>query len=130
MADRSLSLPMRLIVQYVLTILLLVAITQLLPQYLRIEGSLAAIPTVAALLLLLNLFARPILKIITLPFRLFMTVVAVILVNGAFLWLLESIAERFDPATAVLVVEGGTTGWIVVALLLGLGNWILHHILK
>lgn len=129
MADRSIPLPLRLLLQYALTILMLWALTRFLPEYLQIEGGLLALPTVAALLMLLNLFARPVLKILTLPLKLFMTIVAIILVNAAFLWILERIAEQFDPNTAIFLVQGGLGGWIVIALLLGIGNWILHHII-
>jgi len=129
MADRSLSLPIRLVLQYALTILLLWLLLRIMPQYLVIQGSPMALPTVAALLMLLNIFARPILKLLALPLKLFMTIIAIVLVNGIFLWILTKIAERFDPATAIVLVEGGIGGWIVVALALGIGNWVLHHIL-
>ena len=130
MADTSLSLPIRLVLQYALTVLLLWLLSRILvPQYLVIEGSVMALPTIAALLVLMNMFARPVLKLLALPLKLFMTIVAIILTNAVFLWILERIAERFDPETALLMVQGGLGGWIVVALLLGLGNWVLHHIL-
>ena len=130
MADTSLSLPIRLVLQYALTVLLLWLLSRILvPQYLVIEGSVMALPTIAALLVLMNIFARPVLKLLALPLKLFMTIVAIILTNAVFLWILERIAERFDPETALLMVQGGLGGWIVVALLLGLGNWVLHHIL-
>ncbi len=129
MADRSSSLPIRLILQYALTVALLWGITRYLPDYLVIQGSLAAIPTVAALVLLLNLFARPIMKILTFPLKLIMTLVAVILVNALFLWILTKIAEQFDPTTAIVLVQGGLGGWIVVACILGCANWIFHKIL-
>lgn len=124
------SVPLRLILQYALTILMLWLMIRFLPQYLLIEGSILALPAVAALLTLLNLFVRPILKIVTFPLKLFATLLAIVLANGAFLWLLERITERFDPTVASFIVDGGATGWIVVALLLGFGNWILHHILR
>ena len=131
MADRTFSAPIVLLLQYALTVLLLWVLSRVLvPQYLVIEGSVMALPTIAALLMLLNMFARPVLKLLALPLKLFMTIVAIVLVNAAFLWILERIAERFEPETALFMVQGGLGGWIVVALLLGLGNWILHHILK
>lgn len=130
MADRSLSLPIKIVVQYALTVLALWLLIRYLPQYLVIEGSWAALPTVAALVLLLNIFARPVLKILTLPLKLFMTLVAVVLVNALFLWIVESIALRFDPSVAIVLVQGGLGGWVVIALLLGLANWIIHHILR
>jgi uncharacterized membrane protein YvlD (DUF360 family) len=129
MAERSLALPIRLVLQFALTVLLLWVLARVLPQYLVIEGSWAALPTVAALVMLLNMFARPILKILTLPLKLFMTLAAIVIVNGGFLWILTKIAERFDPQTAVFAVEGGVGGWIVIALALGLGNWVLHHVI-
>ena len=122
-------MPVRLLLRYALTVLMLWLMIRYLPQYLVIYGNWMALPTVAALLMLLNMFARPVLKLLTLPLKLFMTIVAIVLVNGAFLWILERIAERFDPETATLLVQGGPGGWIVVALVLGLGNWVLHHIL-
>ncbi len=131
MADsRSLSLPIKLIAQYALTVLALWLLIRFLPQYLVIEGSWVALPTVAALLMLLNMFARPVLKVLTFPLKLFMTIVAIVLANGLFLWLLENIAERFDPQTAVVLVQGGWGGWIVIALLLGLANWVIHHSIR
>ncbi len=130
MADRSIPLPLKLLVQYALTLLVLWAMTRTLPDYLVIQGSWAALPTVAALVMLLNIFARPILKILTFPLKLFMTIAAVILANGLFLWILEKIADRFDPNVALVMVGGGIGGWLVVALLLGLSNWVLHHIVK
>lgn len=128
MASRS--LPLRIVLQYALTLLTLWLLVRFLPQYLVIDGGPMALPTVAALLLLLNLFVRPILRIVTLPLKLFMTLAAIVLVNAAFLWLLERIAERFDPSTAIVLVQGGLGGWIVVALILGIANWIIHHIVR
>lgn len=123
------SLPIRLILQFALTVALLWLLARTVPQYLTIEGSWAALPTVAALVMLLNMFARPILKILTLPLKLFMTIAAIVIVNGVFLWILEKITANFDPQTATFAIEGGPGGWIVIALALGLGNWVLHHVI-
>lgn len=130
MADRSISLPLKLVAQYVLTVLTLWCVTRFLPDYLVIDGGRAALPTVAALLMLLNLFARPILKVLTFPLKLFMTIVAIVIANALFLWILEKIAEKFDPSVAILTVHGGVGGWLVVALILGIANWVIHHVLK
>lgn len=130
MADRSISLPVKLVAQYALTVLALWLIARFLPDYLVIDGGWAALPTVAALLMLLNLFARPVLKVLTFPLKLFMTIVAIILANALFLWILEKIADRFDPSVAVLTVQGGIGGWLIVALILGLANWVIHHVIR
>ncbi len=130
MADRSISLPVKLVAQYALTVLALWLIARFLPDYLVIDGGWAALPTVGALLMLLNLFARPVLKVLTFPLKLFMTIVAIVLANALFLWILEKIADRFDPSVAVLAIQGGIGGWLVVALILGLANWVIHHVIR
>lgn len=130
MADQSISLPVKLVAQYALTVLALWLITRFLPEYLVIDGSWAALPTVAALLMLLNIFARPVLKVLTLPLKLFMTIVAIILANGLFLWILEKIADKFDPSVAIVTVQGGMGGWLLVALILGLANWLIDHAIR
>lgn len=124
------SAPVRLILRYILTLGTLWLITHFLPQYLEIHGNRMAFPTIAALILLLNTFVRPVLHMLALPLKLFMTIAAIVLVNAAFLWLTERIVEQMDPATAVVVLQGGLGGWIVVALLLGLSQWVMSHIVR
>ncbi len=125
----TLSFPIRLIIQYALTILLLWLLTRIFPDYLMITGAWTALPILAAILLLLNMFVRPLLKAVTLPIRLVATLIAIILVNALFLWILESVLERIDPSVAMLVLSGGAVGWWVVAIALGIGNWLIHKII-
>ncbi len=101
-----------------------------LPQYFALEGGLRAVIIVGALLTLMNLFFRPILDLITLPLKLFATILAVIIVNGVFVEAIHRVTLRMDPGLVTLSIEGGLAGWILVALILGLGNWMMKEIVK
>jgi putative membrane protein len=121
---------LRLIAQFALTILLVWAMTVYLPAYIVIGGGWAAIVIVAALITIMNVVIRPVLNLLTLPLKLFATVLAIIVVNGAFVWLVMQVIGRMDPALISVRIEQGITGWIVVALVLGLGHWLLRLVLR
>lgn len=101
-----------------------------LPAYLSLNGGPSAVVTVGALLTLLNVFLRPILRVITLPLKLFATILALAIVNGIFIWVVTVVVGRMDPAVVTLEIRGGIGGWIVVALWFGMGNWLLRALLK
>lgn len=123
------SAPIRLLFRFLLTVALVAFIARAWPQYLVVTGGWTAFVTVAALLTLLNLFVRPLLNAVTLPLKLLFTLVAVILVNIVFLFITQAIAALFDPQIATMTVQGGMTGWIAVAVVLGLGNWAMAKVL-
>lgn len=121
-------LPLRIVWRYLLTIFLLWILARVLPNTLTIGGGAWALPTLAAVLLLLNTVLRPALSIIALPLKLFVTLLAVILVNAVFLWILQTVVAHLDPTIATLTIDGGTLGWIIVALSLGIGNWLIQKL--
>lgn len=121
---------LRILLRFILTIVLVWAMARYLDQYFFVTGGLPAWVIIAALLTLMNLFVRPLLNLITLPLRLFGMILAVILVNAVFLWLTVWIVEQMDPSLVLLDIQGGIGGWLVVALVLGFGNWILKVLLK
>ena len=73
---------------------------------------------------------RPILNLVTLPLKLFATMLAVIVVNGAFIQFIYMIILQMDPTLVQLEIFGGIWGWVVVATVLGFGNWVMKIILK
>lgn len=121
--------PTRLALRAVLTMALVWLMAEYLPQYLGVAGGIAAIIVIGALLTLLNLFVRPILNVITFPLKLFATILAIILANAAFLWIVMRMTELMDPTMIRFEVRGGILGWVVVSLLLGIMNWVLKEIL-
>jgi uncharacterized membrane protein YvlD (DUF360 family) len=131
MSDQSSgSSPLRIVMKAALNIALVYAMDRYLPQYFSVFGGWAAFVVIGALITLLNFVLRPVLDLLTLPLKLFATVFAAIVVNGAFLWLVYQITLRMDPGLIAMTVTGGLTGWLVLSVVLGTGNWMIRHIVK
>jgi len=125
----SLGLPLRILFSAILTILLVWAMNALIPQYFSISGGWAAFVIVGCLVTLLNLIARPILHILTFPLKLFATLLALILSNAAFVWLVVRITSQMDPSLVQLRIADGFVSWMVVAAILGIANLFFKHTL-
>ena len=126
----KLSVPVQILLRFLLTVALVWALSEYLSEYVFISGGFVAYITIGALLTLMNLLVRPLLKLITLPLRLVATILAIILVNGIFLWITYHIVLLMDPNIAMFEILGGIGGWIVVALILGIANWLMKLVLK
>lgn len=128
--SQGVSAPLKLIIRLLLTIALVWAMSAFLERYFFVSGGLAAYIVIGSLLTLMNVLVRPLLHLISLPFKLFAVIIAIIIVNGGFLWLTMEIAEELDPDVVQLHVDGGVGGWILVALILGVANWVFREMLK
>ena len=78
----------------------------------------------------MNLLVRPMLAVLTLPLKLFAGILAVIVVNGVFVWLVHILVLKMDPAIVGLEIYGGVWGWVVVAAAIGFANWIMKEIIR
>lgn len=130
MADRSASLPLRILLKTLGNIGVVVAMNTLLPQYFSVYGGGAAYVIIGILISFLNVIVRPVLVVLTLPFTLTASILAFILVNGGILWLVYRITLLMNPDQLSLVIGGGIGGWIVLSFVFGLCNWMLKHVLK
>ncbi len=124
------SLPVRILVHAILNIALVWVLSAFLHEYVAITGGIGAYVTIGALLTLLNLFIRPILSLITTPLRLLATLLTFILVNAAFLGLIHTVTAIMDPAILTFRIEGGIGGWLVIAIVLGVVNWGMKHMMR
>jgi putative membrane protein len=124
------SLPLRLLLRFAGNAALVWAMATYLDQYLFVTGGIGAYVIIGALLTLLNALVRPILSLITLPLRLLATLLAIILVNGVFLWITDYIVLLMDPNLVTMEILGGIGGWIVVSSALGIGNYLMKLALK
>ena len=123
-------LSLRILLRFVLTIILVWALSTYLDQYFFVTGGWKAYVIIAALLTLMNLLVRPVLDLIVLPLKFFATILAVILVNGLFLWLTVWIVDHMERTLVTLDILGGIGGWIVVMLVLGVAKWFMKVSLK
>ena len=130
MADSSGSLPLKITIKAILNVALVWAMATYLDQYFALTGGWRAIIIVGALLTLLNLLVRPVLAVLLLPLKLFATILAVIVVNGLFVWLVHLIVLKMDPAIVGLDIYGGVWGWIVVAAAIGFANWLMKESIR
>ena len=126
----SLTVPFHLLIRFALTILLVYLLNTYFDQYFTLTGGLRAYITVAALITLMNILVRPILHILTAPVHFIFGILATIGVNALFLWITMSIAEKFDPSAVQLIISGGFWGWLVIAIILGVANWLMKHLVR
>jgi uncharacterized membrane protein YvlD (DUF360 family) len=129
-SEQSSHKPLKLVLKFAFNVLGVWGLTTYLSQYFGLEGGIVAYVIVGALITLLNIFFRPILNIITLPLRLFATIIAIMIVNGAFVYVIHLFTLRMDPELVQLEIYGGPWGWIVIAVAFGFANWVLKEILK
>lgn len=132
MSDRSMytSYPMRLLLRMILTVALVWALNVFLGDYIIVTGGIRGYIVVGALLTLLNIFIRPILNILSIPLKLFATLLAIVLCNGVFLLIVTIIADKFNPDIVTMKVQGGIGGWVVLAMVLGFANWVMKMVLR
>jgi len=128
-AESNISWPLKVLVKSLLNIAVVWLMAKYLSQYFHVTGGIPAYIIIGALLTLMNMFVRPILDILTLPLKLFATIIAIIIVNGAFIQLVHTIAANMNPNLVTLNIYGGLWGWVVVAVVLGFSNWLIKIIL-
>jgi|TARA_Y100000310_G_scaffold285871_1_gene309630 putative membrane protein len=120
---------MKIIIKAVGNIALVWILAVYMKQYFALTGGIPAYIIVGSLLTLLNMFVRPILDIVTLPFKLFATIIAIIIVNGVFVQLTHMIVQNMKPDLVTLEIYGGLWGWTVIAVVFGFANWVLKEIM-
>lgn len=126
----GLSLPARVLLRAVLNIGLVWFMAVKMDQFFHLTGGVQAYVVVGSLLTLMNIFVRPFLAIVTFPLKLFATLLAVIIVNGVFVQLTTYIVDRMQEDIVTLEIFGGLWGWIIVAVVLGVGNWVMKVVTK
>ena len=121
------SLPLRILLRLLLTIVLIWAMPKYLYDYFLVTGGLPAWVVIASLLTLMNMLVRPVLNVIALPLHFLAAIFAFILVNAIFMGITVWIAFHMEPDLVTMEIRG-PQGWIVVPIVLGFANWVLKHI--
>tara|TARA_Y100000310_G_scaffold257531_1_gene265621 strand:- start:566 stop:961 length:396 start_codon:yes stop_codon:yes gene_type:complete len=131
MSEKSSShTALKLALKFTLNVALVWAMATYVDTYFAVTGGMAAFVIIGALITLLNIFFRPILNVLLLPLRFFAGIIAVIIANGAFVYVVHLISLRMDATLVSLEVFGGYWGWIVVAVCFGLANWVMKEMFK
>ncbi|MBM3231271.1 phage holin family protein [Candidatus Peregrinibacteria bacterium] len=122
--------PLKLAIKFALNVLLVYLLATYLSAYFLLDGGIRAYVIVGSLITLMNIFFRPVIYVLTLPLRLFTTIVAVIIIHGGFVYVVTLLTAKMDPNLVRLEIFGGPWGWIVIAVCLGLANWIMKEMFK
>jgi len=124
------SLPVRIFLKFVLNAILVWFLAKYLGLYFNLTGGMEAYIVIGALLTLMNMLVRPLLAVVTFPLKMFVTILAIIIVQAVFVQLTVMIVQRMDTSIVTLQVNGGLWGWVVIAVVLGVGNWLMKITLK
>lgn len=84
---------------------------------------------VGSIIGLLNLFLKPILRVLSLPF-IFLTVgLFLVLINAVILWLAQQLVSFLELEGITFIVEGMVT-YVVAVLLLGVFNYLFQKLIR
>lgn len=121
------SLPLRILIRLILTIVLIWAMQKYLYDMFRVTGGLPAWVVIASLLTLMNLLVRPVLNVIALPLHFLAAIFAFILVNAVFMGITVWITGRMEPDLVTMEIRN-LQGWMIIPVILGFANWVMKHI--
>ena len=123
------SPPLRLLLRFAVIMLVLWVMTTYLTQFVQVTGGWKALIIIGSLLTLMDLIVRPILNVITAPFKLFATLITLILLNVAFVWIAAKVVAVMNPSLVTFHIIGAE-GWLVVALCFGITHWLTKILFK
>jgi len=121
---------MRFILKIVLVVVLNAAIfwvldEKIFPTELNISGGIPAYAFIALAFALLNIVIKPIIKLVTLPFRILSFGLLGFLINAFMLWLLEYSVNFLEMFSANLEITGWTT-YLLAGIILAVFNSLLN----
>lgn len=122
--------PTRILLSAIISSLIVAALNTYMNQYFSLTGGLFAYAAVGSLITILNIVVWPILKLLTLPLRLFFTLIAVILANAGFLWILLYVTNLMDPTLVTMQIKDGIMGWLVLSCIFGFAHWAMKQVLN
>lgn len=120
----------RIIMRFLLTTLIVYLLSTYVDQYFALTRGVKAIFIIGALLTVMNVILRPVLSILLAPFHFLFGFLVTIAMNLFFVWLLVTITSTFDPALVTLAINGGVTGWIIIAIIVGIANTMIHFLTR
>lgn len=121
---------LRILFHLALTLLLIWAMSVYLPEYFILTGGWKGLLIVSALILVLNVIVTPVLNILLTPLRLLAGLLAILIANAVFLWVAVWVVSSLSISGVALQIRAGWMGWLVCAIVLGLGKWLMRLVLR
>lgn len=98
-------------------------------ESLYFEGGYLAPVIVAFVLIVINTFIKPVLKILSLPLIFMSGGLILIVLNGAIFYAADRIVEKINFQGVDMVVSNNLT-YLYAAVIFGLANWGIHLVLR
>lgn len=96
---------------------------------LSFEGGYAAYVAAALIIILLNIFIKPIIKLLSFPLIFFSAGIFLIVINAFILYLTKYTLSVIDIYGITMTVENYLT-YVLAAIIFGLTNWFISWLIK
>jgi len=124
------SLPARILLRLLCNLLFLWGLTEYAAGIFLLTGGLPAILLLDFLLTAIDLLIRPFLSLISLPLRLFLSILNTLVLSGLSLALLVFLAQEFPPAVLTLTILGGMMDIFLLVALFSLRDTFLRFFVR
>lgn len=119
---------MRFIATILANALALFLLTRVLDGF-QFEGGWIAPVIAAAIITVLNLIIKPILKLLSFPLIFLTGGLFLIILNALILYITDYLLAVMDFEGVDMVVDGVLT-YLIAAVIFGIANWLIHWFLK
>lgn len=130
MSQSSSPFYLQILIKFIANCVVVWFLSHYIHDFFAVTGGWQGIVVVGALITLLNMVVRPVLSAITFPLKLFATIIAIIIVNGAIVQIAAWMVQLMNPAIVTLTIGGGLVGWTVVTIIIGFTNWFMKEALQ
>lgn len=124
------SFPARLLLRLLLNIAFVWFLARFLGTIFLMTGGFPAIFLLGFLLTAIDLLIRPFLSLITLPLRLFLSILNTIVLSGLSLAVLVVIGREFPPSVLTLALSGGLRDIFLLIAIFGLRDVFLRSFVR
>ncbi|HLG26095.1 MAG TPA: phage holin family protein [Candidatus Gracilibacteria bacterium] len=115
----------KIIIGVVLNGLALYLVTKFLPGEVQYTGGIAFFLIAGFIIGLLNVFVKPLMKILSFPLMLMTIGLFSLVINAIIFWLTMKLVNVISIADVTVTISGAWT-YLVAAIVFGLVNWVLH----
>ncbi len=128
--EKRANTAMRFAFRVFINVGVVIFLTNYFGSFFVLGGGYQGIAVVGLTFTVLNMLIVPILNVLSLPIKFIAWMIAFILVNAAAIWLTVWFVASIGIMGVSLAIEGGIIGWIIVSVILGMGNWVVKAVVK
>ena len=126
----AMSFPSRLLLRLLCNLAFLWGLATYLGEMFSLTGGLPALLILGLLLTAIDLLIRPFLALLTLPLRLFLSLLNILVLNGLSLGILVFLSKEFPPDILILAILGGIRDLFLLIALFSLRDTFLRLFIR